>query len=164
MEYKNVVTNFVKAWNFTRSETVEILQSLDDDKLQFQPKGEKWQSLYWQFGCMGRTQIVYTQAIITGRMDFSLFHSDQLPKKNDFQTKEQIQDFLGKANKDWREAIVSRRKEENFTVKWPGFNKPFINHIASLAEHERLHHGQLISYFTMADFQLPKIFKSNWAL
>lgn len=79
MKYQSVLSAFINGWNFTRSETLEILNSLDDERLLFKPKGEKWQ-------------------------------------------------------------------------------------LASLSEHERLHHGQFISYFTLAGFELPKAFKSNWAL
>lgn len=164
MIYKNLVTNFVRSWNFTRSETIEIMESLDDGKLQFKPQGSGWQSLYWEFGCIGRTQIIYTKAIETGKMDFSLFSSSSLPRKDEFQYRNDIKKFLEETDKNWVEAIRKRRFDEKFSIKWPGFNKPLINHITSLQEHERLHHGQFISYFTLAGFQLPLHFKNNWAL
>lgn len=164
MEYKNFVTSFVRSWNFVRSETLNILDSLDDEKLLYRPEGEKWQPLYWEFGCIGRTQLVYADAIKTEKMNFSLFHSDTLPTKVENKTKGEIQAFLEQTDKIWIEAIRARRMQEDFLVKWPGFNQPLPTHISALISHERLHHGQFISYFTLAGFELPKEFKLNWAL
>lgn len=164
MIYQNLLTSFINGWNSTRSETIEILLSLTDEQLQFKPKGDKWQPLYWEFGCIGRSQIVYTKAVETGKMDFSLFHSSLIPKKTDYQTRESILQFLKDMDLNWIKAIKNKTKDENFKVIWPDVQMPLIKHISSLVEHERLHHGQFISYFTLAGFELPKGFKSNWAL
>lgn len=99
MNYKDLLLSFIDGWNFTRNETIEILMSLDDKKLQFKPTGNKWQPLYWEFGCLGRTQIIYTEAIKAGKMDFSLFHSPKMPKTTDFQSQKSIKEFLTNANK-----------------------------------------------------------------
>lgn len=151
---------FLKRWNFVRSETIEILNSLDDERLTFKPEGEKWQALYFQFGCIGRTQLVYATAAETGLMDFSLFRSKNLPSKTDNQTKVSLESLLTTSNEKWVEVI----HRSTAGVKWPDGNKSIQLHIAALAEHERLHQGQLISYFTLAGFELPSNFKRNWAL
>ncbi len=164
MQYKDLVTNFVRSWNFTRSETLAILNSLSDSELSFKPEGEKWQPLFWEFGCIGRTQMVYTEAVISGEMDFSLFSSPSLPDKSEFKDKPSLLAFLKESDRKWIEVIRSKREEEEYKIAWPGFNQPLITHITSLISHERLHHGQFISYFTMAGFTLPKSFKENWAL
>lgn len=164
MKIEDFVTSFVKAWDFARSETLEILDSLDDKKLQFRPAGEKWQTLYWEFGCLGRTQLVYSKAIKESKMDFSWFNSKEMPNKDKYQTKQDIRKFLEEADKSWRRAILSKRRDENFKVVWPGFKMSLPNHISALISHERLHHGQFISYFTLAGFDLPRGFKTNWAL
>ena len=162
--YKNLVTSFIRQWKFVRKETIEILNSLTDEQLQFLPKGEKWQPLFFQFSCIGRTQLIYTEAVKTGVMDFSLFGSKTLPKKTDYQTKVALVKFLQKTDQEWMKAIRTQRSDEDFVIKWPGFSQPLTTHIASLENHERLHHGQLISYFTLAGFALPQEFKTNWAL
>lgn len=161
---RDLVSVFTSSWNFTRGETLEILDSLNDAELRFKPQGDKWQTLYWEFGCLGRTQIVYTKAIETGIMDFSLFSSTSLPSQKDNKTKTSIKKFLEKSNSAWLEEIKEREKDESFLISWPGFKMPLVKHIASLAEHERLHHGQFISYFTLAGLELPPKFKSNWNL
>ncbi len=164
MVYKNLITSCARSWNFVRSETLNILQSLDDDKLQYKPEGEKWQPLFWEFGCIGSTQLVYADAIKSGQMNFSLFQSDIIPDKNAYKTKKEILSFLEESDHTWIEAIRSRRREEDYFVKWPGFSQPLPVHITSLVSHERLHHGEFISYFTLAGFEMPKEFKMNWAL
>ena len=164
MEFKNLVTGFVRSWNFTRGETMEILNSLTEKKLQFKTKGERFQTLAFQFACMGRTQLVYARAIKSGWMDFSLFSSEEMPKKENFTTKEELLKLLDKADKEWIEAIRKRREQADFSIKWPGVNKNILQHIMSLAEHERLHHGQRVTYFSMAGFEMHENFKRNWAL
>lgn len=159
MSDSKLLQEFIKSWKFTRSETLDILNSLSDDQLLFKPQGEIWQSIAHQFGCIGRTQLVYAKALRLGKMDFSYFVDTSLPSKDQFQTKKQLLDFLKEAEDSWQEAIKEGRR-----VDWPGMSMSVEKHIASLAEHERLHHGQLVSYFTLAKFSLPKKFKSNWAL
>jgi len=140
---------FIKRWQFTRSETIEILQSLTDEQLQFKPDGEKWQPIFHQFGCIARTQLIYAKAA-----------ESDMPDKDTKQAQGEILKLLNESNEAWLAALS---KNEN-GVKWPDQLKPIEIHIMSLAEHERLHHGQLISYFTLAGFELPSDFKRNWAL
>ena len=151
---------FIERWKFVRSETLELLQSLDNEQLQFKPEGEKWQPLFYQFSCMARTQLVYAHAARSGAMDFSLFASSELPSKTDYQTVDTLLSFLANSNQDWLSALRANKDG----VMWPDSKKSATIHIASLSEHERLHHGQLISYFTIAGFELPSEFKRNWAL
>lgn len=165
MVFKNFVTTFVRQWNFVRSETLDILDSLDDQKLLYQPTGsDKWQPLYYQFACIARTQMVYAKAIKEGEMDFNWFESDEFPNKHQVKTKSELKELLVKADKMWSAAIVDQRRNEEFQVAWPGFKQSLPNHIVSLISHERIHHGELISYLTLGGFDLPKKFKQNWAL
>lgn len=154
------MNDFVNRWQFTRSETIELLKSLTDDQLLFKPDGEKWQPMFHQFGCIGRTQLVYAEAAEKGVMDFSLFGSNQITSKDSNQTVTSILTFLEDADSKWLTAI----RQNTSGVQWPDDNKRIELHIASLAEHERLHHGQLISYFTLEGIELPEGFKKNWAL
>ena len=152
--------DFIKRWQFTRLETYEILSSLDDKQLLFQPEGNKWQPLYYQFACMARTQLVYAMAVETGMMDFALFGSPDMPNKHDYQTKASLEKFLDDADRQW---LAGLDRGAN-VVDWAGDKRPAEVHIMSLAEHERLHHGQIVSYFTLAGYNLPGSFRSNWAL
>lgn len=151
---------FIKRWQFTRSETMELAKSLDDEQLQFKPEGNKWQTMFHQFGCIGRTQLIYAKAAETGVMDFSLFGTNEMPSKDKHQTSQEIIAFLNDCNSAWLNAL----SQNGSGVIWPDGVKTAELHIMSLAEHERLHHGQLISYFTMAGIELPTGFKRNWAL
>jgi hypothetical protein len=151
---------FIKRWQFTRSETIEILNALTDEQLQFKPEGDGWQTIYHQFGCIGRTQLVYAKAAEKGLMDFSLFGSSEIPSKDINQTVNSILLFLEDANSVWLDAVINSVDG----VIWPDGKKAIELHISNLAEHERLHHGQLVTYFTLAGFELPAGFKNNWAL
>ena len=42
---------------------------------------------------------------------------------------------------------------------WGDYKASVYSVIVVLQEHERLHHGQLITYFTLAELEFPKNFK-----
>lgn len=154
---------YIRRWNFIRGETLEILEALDDEKLLFKPEGERWRPLFYQFGCIARTQLIYAEAAKTGKMDFALFGSNKFPEKYENKTVADIKELLNQADTAWLAALA----QNEGGVAWPADQRgklPLLLHIQALAEHERLHHGQLISYFTLAGFNLPPEFKNNWAL
>lgn len=164
-QYKDQVSEFVRIWNFTRRETLEILGSLNGDQINFKPIGSpKWQGLNWQFGCIARTQIVYTKAIGEGKMNFKWFQDALLPEKRYIKSVKELQSLLKSADVQWVHSIRLKRLDQDFTVHWPGNNFSLLAHINALVAHERLHQGQLISYFTFAGFELPEGFSKNWAL
>ncbi len=150
----------IDRWRFVRSETLELLDVLNDEQLLLKPEGDTWQPMYYQFACIARTQLVYAKAAESGVMDFGLFASPLMPNKHDYQTKEQLIELLNMSEDDWKEAV----DKNTVVVKWPDAHKSIEVHVMSLAEHERLHHGQLISYFTLLGIELPRSFKRNWAL
>lgn len=162
MSYQNLLNGMIHAWSYTRSETTEILASLEDSQLQFKPQGEKWQPLYYQFLCIAQAQKAYTEAIKSGQLNFNNFDIESERAKN--QTKQALLKDLTQLNDEWLKQLKSKLLDEDFKISWPNYQTSLIAHIAALAEHERLHHGQLISYFTLAGFDLPEGFKRNWAL
>lgn len=149
-----------KDWRFVRSETLEILDALNDETLLFKPEGDRWQPVYYQFACIARTQMVYARALSEGKMDFKFFSDPMLPDKHAHRSKADLLALLEKANKQWLDALQSAGKN----VKWPGMNVPAASHASRLMGHERIHHGLLIAYFTLAGWDLPPDFKRNWAL
>lgn len=114
ISYKDLVTRALSLWNFSRNETLEILESLDDEKLLFTPKGEKWQPLYFQFNCVGMTQLVYTRAIREGKMDYAWFHEGEIKNRLKYKTKKELKDFLNKANSDFIKEVRKRRNDQSF--------------------------------------------------
>ncbi len=160
---KTLLEQLIDRWEFTRGETREVLQSLHDDQLMFRPEGDKWQPLYYQFNCAARSQLVYTKAVQEGRMDFGWFGSKDLPGKDEATSGETIGKFLDTADALWL-AALNRAGSAEAVIKWPDGDKALAIHIASLMEHERMHLGQLISYFTLAGYELPAGFRRNWAL
>lgn len=157
----NDVQQFINRWNYVRSETLEILSKLAQTQMSFKPEGQKWQPMYAHFSCIAKTQRVYTKAIDVGTMDFAFFHTLELPDKSKFGDKKFAEDYLAESNRLWLSAIHNSKG----IIIWDKQLKVILtNHIARLAEHERLHHGQLVSYFTLANIELPTNFKANWAL
>lgn len=154
--------SFIDRWQFTRGETLEVLDNLNDDQLRYKPRSEHWQALHYQFSCCARTQLIYSKAVREGKMDFSWFGSPDFPSKDAFTTKEEIRNVLKEANQVWLDAVKDAASDT--TIAWPDSSVPLVLHISNLLEHERMHLGQLISYHTMANYKLPANFKRNWAL
>jgi hypothetical protein len=150
----------LRDWKFARSETTELLNVLSDEQLGLAPDGDKWQPVYYQFACMGRTQMLYAHAAKTGVMDFSVFGDPTLPSKFEQDTGDKLRVLLHKAEQQWQSAI----SQAPSAIKWPEHNLSLPAHLYRLISHERLHHGQLIGYFTLFNIDLPPRFKANWAL
>jgi len=149
----------IEYWIFTRSETRELLGSLTDEQLLFRPQGPKWQPLYYQFSCLVRVQLAYAKALRTGEMDFAYFVDKSLPGKHSLTTRRQLDAAFDGTREIWMSAISAIG-----SVHWLDQELSVAAHIYRLVSHERLHQGQLISYFTMAGYELPPNFKQTWAL
>ncbi|HLZ15237.1 MAG TPA: DinB family protein [Candidatus Saccharimonadales bacterium] len=149
----------MREWRLARAETLELLGALSDQDLLFRPVGAKWQPLYYQFACMARSQLVYARALQTGKMDFAYFTDPMLPDKQVQNDQERLKALFTQAERAWLTAV-----QTGTGVQWPEYTLSLPAHIYRLISHERLHHGQLISYFTMAELELPEHFKQNWAL
>lgn len=154
-----MIEEALRDWKFTRSETLELLRALDDKQLSFRPEGEKWQALAYQFACIGRTQMIYTRALESEVMDFAYFADSSFPNKLELKKRTPLEELLQRSNGEWLTALATSRR-----VKWPEHTLSVPAHVYRLISHERLHHGQLISYFTIAGFELPPRFKANWSL
>jgi hypothetical protein len=92
-------------------------------------------------------------------MDFSWFGDSSLAGKDDHKTKSELLEWVGENKTEMQKVLKSAKP-----VDWPGEKRSPEGHIYSLIAHERLHHGQLISYFTLAGIDLPPRFRQNWAL
>ena len=156
---QEVLQEAIEYWIFTRSETRELLNSLTDEQLLFTPEGPKWQPLYYQFTCMLRVQLVYAKALRTGTMDFAYFVDEALPGKHVLKTRQELNTAFDNAMEIWKSSIAT-----GDGVRWLDQEISAAGHISRLVGHERLHHGQIISYFTLAGYELPTNFKQTWAL
>lgn len=146
-------------WIYTRSETRELLRNLTDEQLLFKPEGPKWQPLHHQFTCMIRVQLAYAKALRTGEMDFAYFREESLPGRHSLKTREQLDAAFDNIREVWKAAIATGKD-----VRWLDQDVSAAGHIYRLVAHERLHHGQIISYCTMAGYDLPASFKESWSL
>src|SRR5688572_27640214 len=100
----------LRDWRFVRSESNEILRTLNDETLVFKPAGSKWQPVYYQFACMARTQMVYTKALNEGKMDFAYFGDPMLPDKHVLRTQTDLQKWLDEADVAWLDALEHGKK------------------------------------------------------
>lgn len=147
-------------WKFCHENTYELLSALKDKDLKFVPKeSPKFQSLGFQFGC-----IVSTQQGFAHMLKNKKYVSDYW-----FTTKEKSFISVKEAQKALKNADLFLEREinklkDNDTFEWKSGKSPVWRVISWLTEHERLHQGQLIAYFTLANLELPPNFKRLWNL
>lgn len=148
-------------WRLVRDETMSLMDMVNDKKLAYIPEGNKnWQPLSYQFACIGRTQLVYAWALAKGRMEVSDFTAKGLPDIKQPLTKAVILELLEWSESEWQKALIGGFEH----VQMGKEQLSVTSYVARLIGHERLHHGQIISYFTLAGMRFPTDFKRNWAL
>lgn len=59
---------------------------------------------------------------------------------------------------------ITNSLNDSDVFQWRTFQTPAWKVIEWNIEHERIHHGQIIAYFSLANIQLPQSFKSLWSL
>lgn len=144
-------------FKWSRNNTLLILQELSDEDLKLKPKGERWQSLGFQFACLITTTDTYFRKI-KGHKDTKygkVYLRDKALTRDDLTSGELIYKIL-----------ESQIEELNNLLKemdQKGVDK-HLRHILNLFSHEYLHQGQLVSYFTIFGKKLPARFSRSWAL
>ena len=159
----DLIKELLGNWKFAVGQRYELLSVLKDSDLAFTPQGsEKFKDLQYQFACIGSTEKAYTEMIKNGlKFDVSLFSKikDDLVKLH---TTTELKTKLEEIDRGFEDTIKNFSGDEVFD--WGDTTSPVWRLITVLQEHERLHHGQLITYFTLADIEFPDNFKKMWNL
>lgn len=150
------------SWQLCHKDTYELLSVLKDEHLSFVPKDKsEFQSLGYQFGCIISTQQAYTK-MLKDRKYSNNYYFSKNKKKSIASTTKNILKLLKTTDTALNQEINKLTDDDIFN--WGGVKTPAWRVISWLIEHERLHHGQLIIYFRLADIPLPNKFKKIWNL
>lgn len=157
-----IIKDNLGAWSYTLSHRYELLGGLKDKDLEFTPtQSKKFKDLQYQFACIGLTQLSYAKMLREGRFSskyFSIFETELTKLRN----KRELMAKLKEIDKEFKKEILKYSDKDTFL--WEDIKIPVWRIITFLQEHERLHHGQLISYFTLAGLKFPSQFKKDWNL
>jgi uncharacterized damage-inducible protein DinB len=134
---------------FDRALTIDLLQSLSTQELQWSPGsnvGEFWK----QFRHVGRVQENYMNALDTGSVMFENRGSFSGGADG-----EALLSYLQRLNLELQSKLESI--EENKTIDWFGQEQlTALDHLLRMMGHETLHHGQWIVYCKLMNKPFPK--------
>lgn len=148
---------WMMSFKWSRNNTLEILQSLTDVDLKLKPVGDKFQDLGFQFACLATTTDTYLRRI-TKHEDKSfgkLYLNGKMLTKSDLNTGQQLHQILEDQITQINDLLIDISGE--VLVE-------HLRHLINISDHEYLHQGQLVSYFTWLGKALPSRFKKAWAL
>jgi hypothetical protein len=148
---------WMMSFKWSRNNTLLILQELSDSDLELKPEGERWQNIGFQFSCLVTTTDTYFRKI-TKHKD-SKFGKAYIEGK--VYTKEDL--ISGELLFKILEAQVNQLNDLIREMDEKDLDK-HLRHLINITNHEYLHQGQLVSYFTMFGKKLPARFKKSWAL
>lgn len=151
-----------KNWLSCHKDTHELLESLTDDELSFKIKETPhYPPLGFHFGCILSTQKAYAKMLQEKKYtnDYYLSFKEILEISNSVA---KLKKLLEEADQALEESIKRIKDEDIFN--WGDSASPLWIPLVTLTEHERMHQGRLIDYFSLAKISLPVNFKEKWYL
>lgn len=145
------------SFKWSRNNTLLILQELSDTDLNLKPEGDKWQNLGFQFACLVTTTDTYFRKITKFKDSKygKVYFERKVYTKDDLTSGELLFKIL--------ESQVEQLNDLLKEMDEKALDK-HLRHLLNITNHEYLHQGQLVSYFTMFGKKLPARFKKSWAL
>lgn len=145
------------SFKWSRNNTLLILQELSDTDLNLKPEGDKWQNLGFQFACLVTTIDTYFRKITKFKDSKygKVYFEGKVYTKDDLTSGELLFKIL--------ESQVEQLNDLLKEMDEKALDK-HLRHLLNITNHEYLHQGQLVSYFTMFGKKLPARFKKSWAL
>lgn len=153
----DLTTIITTHWRNLRAMTYDLLAQLNTDDLAQTLPFPTSQSLGYQFLCMLGTQESWMSKLSRGEWvgwSCSLSTEDGPPP-----TPEQIRKSLQAADARMNELL----QQGDLLRTFPNGTAP-LEHYLRLAEHEALHHGQLINFIYALELPIPESWADNWAL
>ena len=143
-----------------RKLTYDILECLEDKNLY-----QKWErpgldNFAKHFSEMASVVNAYTEAILTGNMDFS-----SVPDVFEFQGNEskiQLKKLLQESDSRLEAALASAELKDE--VFWYDMTLPLEIHLVNIISHEVLHQGMMIMALYKMGLTLPDSLVDNWSL
>jgi len=138
------------SWRNSNSSTIGFAKSVPTNKWKSKALENRFRSFAWEFACLARTRMCYLKALRTGELIFS--HQEDIPDKSVLENegKSEIVNILEKTAREVLKEIECLENEEKMGL------------IIWLLQHERVHHGKLMLYNSLANFKLPKTFVKTW--
>lgn len=150
MENGRLIQELKNAWRNSNSATAGFLAGVPAEVLHTKPFNPRFTSFAWEFACLTRTRYCYLDGLRTGKVDFS--DREGIPNKDQLaqESNGQFQERLSQTSNDILTEIEKINSSDQVaTISW-------------LLQHERVHHGKLMLYLSIAGLPLPESFVKTW--
>lgn len=161
---KDIARKF-DTFQFHRGLLVGFLKSLTNRQLTTSV-GRGMGTIGMQFRHIGEIERCYSEALTTGKMDFS----KQTRNSSLESSKGALLDFLASSDKRLRDLLedLSGSQLENSRIDWTNTHQKnpsltVLEHLEWLIEHEILHEGELVVYARVLGLSFPLSWKV-WGL
>ncbi len=162
MKNSEIIEEFKKSWEFSRSMTTEFLKELPEDKWDYSPH-KKYSAICKQLRHMVWVSGLYNEALETGEM------RDCETKKEhysgDLSKTEILKGFKDQEQK--LSKILEKLKStdlDTHKVKAFGLEMGFVEFTHVMIQHESTHQGLWSFYATFGGFETPKSWQQNWGI
>lgn len=147
---KRLIQDFKNSWRNCNAASTDFAEKIPLEKWPIKPFDPRFKSFAWEFACIVRTRLCYLKGLKTGKLDFS--DQEDILNKEILETysKKEILELLSQLTNDFIIEIERINSSEGIKlINW-------------ILQHERIHHGKLILYFSQIGLEIPKSFKKTW--
>lgn len=147
MAKDELVQHFLVSWKICNNHTISFVDKIPTNLWHKKPFDPYYKTFAWEFACIARTRECYIRGLETGELRFE--EAEDIPNidKLERMPKRKIIELLQKQAR--RIGKLINRNKNLWMIAW-------------LLQHERLHHGKLILYFSKAKLKYPSSFMETW--
>ncbi|EKD99440.1 MAG: hypothetical protein ACD_22C00256G0013 [uncultured bacterium] len=145
-----IIQSLKNNWRNVNTATISFANTVPTDIWTTRPFEKRFTTYSWEFACLARTRICYLKGLKTGNLIFS--PQTDIPNKKDM-TGWDKKDIISSL-KDSARKILTEIEKIQTTSK--------VSFVISLLQHERLHQGKLILYYSISKLEIPKSFRKTW--
>ncbi len=146
-------------WGFAHEMTLAFLDAVPDEHWLFTPH-EGFAPFAKQVRHVVGVRGVYTEALTTGRVDFSLKHAHYTGPLE----RAALRAALEAGYAALAAAAAQAALDPAWRLDFFGMPTSVPHFLAKVIQHEAIHHGEWSVYASMAGFETPRLWKMNWGL
>jgi uncharacterized damage-inducible protein DinB len=152
-----LLKNLIDNWNEINQTTLELINSVPSEYYYIKPFKSRFKSFAWEFSCIFSTRIGYIRGLSEKILNEKCFQEDD--KKLEKLSKEEMIQRIKETNIKFIEII---KNEKIKTIDYWNEKNTKESVISWLMQHEQLHYGKLILYFSKLNLKIPKSLQEMW--
>ncbi len=156
---EEAVEGVLAQWGHAHEMTLAFLDAVPEEHWLFTPH-ERFAPLAKQMRHIVGVRGVYTEALTTGRVDFSRKHAHYTGPLERLA----LRAALEAGHAALLTAAAGRAADPSWRLDFFGMPTSLPRLLAKAIQHEALHHGEWSVYASIAGFETPRLWRTNWGL